>query len=119
MSPNLQLPAAKWSHGRRLFFDDCAIVADPMIAAAAAVVAGLTTIVVVVLPVGKTVGGANGDVVVVFAASVRANEGEGKGGGGRGEGGVGVRTPLVVASCVARRRGSRARRAALSVASRS
>ena len=70
---------------------------------------------VVVVPAGgKTVGGANGDVVVVFAASGRASEGEGRGGSGRGEGGVGVRTPLVVASCVAWRR---ARRAALSVAS--
>ena len=70
--------------------------------------------VVVVLPGGKTVGGANGDVVVVFAASGQASEGEGRGGGGEGEGGVGVRTPLVVASCVAWRR---AKRAALSVAS--
>ena len=77
------------------------------------------TDVVVVLPSGKTVGGANGNVVVVFAASEGS---ERRGGRGRGERerGVGVRTPGVVAvSCVAWRRGDRARRAALSVASRS
>ena len=43
--------------------------------------------VVVVLSDGKMVGGANGDVVVVFAASGRASEGEGRGGGGEGGGG--------------------------------
>ena len=46
-----------------------------------------TAVVVVVLPVGKTVGGANSDVVVAFAANGRASEGErmgGRGGGGEG-----------------------------------
>ena len=79
---------------------------DSVVVVAAAATDETDAMVVVVLPGGKT--------VVVFAASGRASEGEGRGGGGRGEGGVGVRTPLVVASCVAWRR---AKRAALSVAS--
>ena len=91
-----------------------AATADDVVVVAAAATDETDAMVVVVPSGGETVGGANGDVVVVFAASGRASEGEGRGGGGRGEGGGGFRTPLVVASCVAWRR---AKRAALSVAS--